>query len=303
MSKILVTGCAGFLGSHVCEALIADGHEVVGVDDLSTGLRGNIPPEVTFHELSFFSPATRKVITAADPDVIVHLAAAANVADSMMIPDFYVENNVFGTVKLLDYMRQCDVPRIVFASSGGTIYGNLDGRDRFHEDDDCLPLSIYGATKLQVEQYLRLYFRHHEINWVALRFGNIYGPRQRIGVVPEWTRKMLRGETVFTEGDLTQRHDFVFVWDAAKAVVRACCCAGGAINIGSGVGTKLSDLFEKLSVLTDYHLAAVPHAVPLGKTSDVVLNCHLAQEALGWKATTSLDEGLAKTVESIRREA
>jgi UDP-glucose 4-epimerase len=302
MSKILVTGAAGFVGSHLCDLLLAQGHSVVGLDDLSAGSEKHLDPRVKLYKHSILLPGLRSILGVEKPDVVCHLAALASVIESNDDPVRYLEVNVLGSVKLLEAMRYENVSRIVYASSGGTVYGDMwnRGRKYFIEDDEPMPQSVYGASKHHVEHHLRAYYRLHRINWASLRLGNVYGPREVRGIVPTLAKLMREGRPVRMRGDGTQVRDYVYVQDVAQAFSLACFSGGGIINIGSGVGTTSLGVFRLLAAILGYKDEPAWMSLGPGEINEVVLNCGHAAEMLGWKASTSLEDGLRATVEGMR---
>ena len=294
--RAVVTGGAGFIGSHVVDALVARGDEVHVLDDLSRGKRENVPAEARVHE-GDIRVDTGRVFDEARPELCFHLAAQADVRVSVERPDFDADVNVVGTLQVLEAARRHGT-KIVFSSTGGAIYGECDGPA--DEDHAREPLAPYGVSKLSGEEYLAAYNRLYGTSHVSLRFGNVYGPRQdpkgEAGVVAIFMNRLLReGGTPKIFGDGTQTRDYVYVGDVVAASLAAAEHGGGVLNVGSGVETSVLDLYERIQrvagVTRDAELA---EARP-GELQRSVLDPSRARTALGWAPQHSLDEGLAET--------
>jgi len=298
--RALVTGGAGFIGSHVVEALVARGDEVHVVDDLSNGKREHVPATATLHVHDVREPLDA-IVHATGAEAIVHLAAQADVRVSVAKPAFDAAVNVVGTVNVLEAARQSGA-RVVFASTGGAIYGECDAPAS--EEDPCLPLSPYGAAKLAGEGYLGAFARLYGTPHVALRFGNVYGPRQdphgEAGVVAIFLGRLLEGRECRIFGDGTQGRDYVYVGDVARATLSALDGdRAGVFNVGTGVATTVLDLYTVCrsvagSVADPVHEAARP-----GELGRSVLSGAHAEQALGFRAQTLLEEGIAATWASL----
>ncbi len=303
--KILVTGGAGFIGSHVVDLYLEHGHDVVVVDDLSTGRISNLNPAVTFHKMDIRSPALAEVFEAERPDVINHHAAQMDVRRSVADPIFDADVNILGSLNLLECARRYPVRRIIYISTGGAVYGEpvylpCDEEHPIH------PICQYGASKHTVEHYLYMYQVNYGLPYTVLRYPNVYGPRQdpqgEAGVVAIFIGRMLAGETVTINGDGEQERDFVYVGDCARANLLALEDVGPreVYNLGSGKGTTVKQIFAALSGVTGY--TEPPHHGPpkLGETRRIYLDASRARERLGWVPGVSLEEGLARTVEFLR---
>jgi UDP-glucose 4-epimerase len=258
--KILVTGGAGFIGSHVVEAYLAAGHEVCVVDDLSTGFRRNVPGNVRLHEVDIRSHWLSEVFAAEKPEVVSHQAARANVRESFEKPLLYAEVNVVGSVNVLECCRKSGVRKVIYASTGGAVYGEPQALP-VTEDHPVNPIDPYGASKHHVEHYLRIYKSSFGVDYTILRYPNVYGPRQdpfgEAGVVAIFVGKMLKGSQPTINGTGDQERDFVYAGDIARAGVLALGRAGGEIlNLGSGVPTSVNRVFEELNELTGFQEAA-----------------------------------------------
>ena len=292
--RAIVTGGAGFIGSHVVEGLLARGDEVHVLDDLSKGKRENVAPGAELHTADIRQPDA--VFEAVRPDVVVHLAAQADVRISVERPDFDADVNVLGTVRILEAARRHDA-RVVFASSGGAGYGECDGPAR--EDAPLRPLAPYGASKLCGEEYLATWNRLYGTTHVSLRFGNVYGPRQEphgeAGVVAIFMGLLRDGGTPKIFGDGSQTRDYVYAGDVAGSVLRALESGGGVYNIGTGTETSVVELYDAIERVSG--VEREPEFAPprLGELQRSVLDPSLAARSLGWRPEHSLAEGLAET--------
>ncbi len=302
--KILVTGGAGFIGSHIVEAMLAEGHQVAVVDDLSSGKRHHIPGGVSFHQVDIRDAALEEVFHLEHPEVVSHQAARANVRESLEKPVLYADVNVVGSVNLLECCRKHGVRKVIYASTGGAVYGEPQ-MVPVSEDHPVHPLDPYGASKHHVEHYLELYGLNYDLDYTVLRYPNVYGPRQdphgEAGVVAIFTGQMLAGVQPVINGSGKQERDFVFVRDVARANVLALERGGGGIfNIGSGVGTSVNQIFDGLARLTRFDQEAVHGPAKKGEVSRIFLNAEKANRELAWKVEISLEEGLDRTVSSFR---
>lgn len=299
--RALVTGGAGFIGSHVVEALVARGDEVHVVDDLSKGRRENVPDAATLHVHDVRAPLDA-LVRESGARAIVHLAAQADVRVSVAEPARDAAINVLGTVNVLEAARQVGA-RVVFASTGGAIYGECERPAS--EDDPCLPLSPYGSAKLAGEDYLGAFSRLYDTPHVALRFGNVYGPRQdphgEAGVVAIFLGRLLQGEPCRIFGDGSQSRDYVFVGDVARATLAALDSpTGGVFNIGTGTPTSVLDLYEVCRHVTGSDMAPIHEPARAGELQRSVLDAALADSVLGFRPETSLAQGVATTWESYK---
>ncbi len=304
--KILVTGGAGFIGSHVVDAYLAAGHEVTVVDDLSTGQRRWVDPRLHFYQLDIRDPGLNDVFEREGPEVVSHQAARANVRESMQKPLLYADVNVMGSLNLLECCREHGVRKVIYASTGGAVYGEPKSLP-VTEDHPVNPLDPYGASKHHVEHYLYLYRTNFHIDYTILRYPNVYGPRQdpygEAGVVAIFTGQMLNGKQPVINGRGDQERDFVNVLDVAQANVLALARGGGGIyNIGSGLGTSVNRIFELLSGLTGYEQQGVHGPPKEGEVYKVFLDATRAREVLGWAPRVTLEEGLASTVRYFRSQ-
>jgi UDP-glucose 4-epimerase len=310
---ILVTGAAGFIGSHVCDLLLAEGHRVVGVDDLSTGRVGNLDPATAHPEFSFVwtdvrEPGLSTLFREHEPEVVMHLAAQSGVRPSLANPQFDASVNVCGLLNVLECSAAVGTRKVVFASSGGTIYGT-PRRIPVREDARrrSWPLSPYGISKRMAEDYLRFFRRSRGLDYTALALGNVYGPRQdpfgEAGVISIFGARLLKGEPPTIFGDGAQTRDYVYVEDVAKAFLGS-IDAGSAefINIGSGCETTVTQLYETIATLTGFAGRPAYAPLPIGEVMRISLDVGRARKALGWAPAIPLDEGLRRTIAFLRTE-
>jgi UDP-glucose 4-epimerase len=302
--KIMVTGGAGFIGSHIVDAYLAAGHDVLVVDDLSTGFRQNVPAGARLHEVDIRDSSLADVFEAERPEVVNHQAARANVRESFDKPLLYAHVNIIGSLNVLECCRRFDVRKLIYASTGGAVYGEPQWLP-VTEDHPVNPLDPYGASKHHVEHYLRLYAANFGISYTVLRYPNVYGPRQdpfgEAGVVAIFTRKMLAGGDPVINGTGEQERDFVYVSDVAQASLLALEKGDNEIlNIGSGAGTSVNTIFDTLAELTGFRNRPVCGPAKKGEVFRIFLKSDRARQALGWKTQVPLREGLALTVGSFR---
>jgi UDP-glucose 4-epimerase len=295
LMRALVTGGAGFIGSHVVDALLARGDEVHVLDDLSSGKRDNVAEAARVHEGDIRQDADR-VFDEAEPDVCFHLAAQADVRVSVERPDHDADVNVIGTLRVLEAARR-HAAKIVFSSTGGAIYGECDGPAG--EDHPRLPLAPYGVSKLAGEEYIAAFNRLHGSGHVSLRYGNVYGPRQdphgEAGVVAIFMNRLREGGTASIFGDGTQTRDYVYVGDVVAATLAAVEHGGGVLNVGTGVETSVLDLYARVQQAAGVEREPEFGPTRPGELQRSVLDPARAERELGWRATHSLDEGLAET--------
>ncbi|HUO51070.1 MAG TPA: NAD-dependent epimerase/dehydratase family protein [Gemmatimonadaceae bacterium] len=301
---VVVTGGAGFIGSHVADAFVARGDRVLVIDDLSSGRADQVPAGAALHALDIRSPEAAACVRGQAPELIVHLAAQMDVRKSVADPVFDADVNIGGTLNLLEAARALPRrPRIIFASTGGAIYG--DGAPvPTDESAPCAPASPYGVAKLAVERYLGYYARVHGFDAMALRFSNVYGPRQdphgEAGVVAIFCDRLLDGRPLTVYGDGRQTRDYVFVQDVVEAVLRASAAppAPGtlsALNIGTGTETDVMTLASTLAAAAGT-TPRVEHApARAGEQRRSALRTAAAAAALGWRPATPLGEGLRRT--------
>jgi len=312
MTTMLVTGGAGFIGSHVTERLLAEGHRVVAVDDLSTGRIANLGEargygkEFTFYNMDVRAEGILPLFERHRPEVVMHLAAQSGVRPSIRDPLQDASVNVMGALNVLECSARTGVRKVVFASSGGTIYG--DPRKVPVKESQAAgahPLSPYGIGKKTVEEYLRFYHRSRGLDYTVLALGNVYGPRQdprgEAGVVAIFALLMLGGErpTIFGDGDQTR--DFVFIDDVAHAFALSVDRGSGKlVNIGTGLETSVNGIYQMLAKIIGYRGEAEGGPKQAGEPRRVSLDIKLAKEALGWKPWTHLEDGLKETVAYLK---
>lgn len=313
--RALVTGGAGFIGSHVADALASGGYDVTALDDLSTGRRQNVAPEVRLEELDIRSPEAARLVEAGGFDVICHLAAQIDVRKSVADPVADAGRNVLGTLNLLEAARRApNPPRFIFSSTGGAIYGDF-GEPPSAETEAKDPESPYGIAKLAAEYYLAYYGRVHKLDVVALRYANVYGPRQdphgEAGVVAIFCQRLIAGAPITVFGDGRQTRDYVFVGDVARANALAAGAkippAGRldarAFNVGTGVPTSVLDLAASLMRAAGT-VTAVEHAPARpGEQQRSFVNVSKSASVLGWTPAVSLEAGLKQTYDWFRAHA
>jgi len=298
--RAIVTGGAGFIGSHVAEALVAREDEVIVVDDLSSGKRANVPEGARLVELDIRDSALGDLFAEMRPEVCFHLAAQASVTVSVDRPDHDADVNVLGTIRVLEAARGSNT-QLVFSSTGGAIYGDCDGPMR--EDSRRRPLSPYGVSKLAGEEYLALYNRLYGSRHVAVRYANVYGPRQdphgEAGVVAIFFGRLRNGEPCRIFGDGRQTRDYVYVGDAVRAALAAVGHAGGVFNVGTGVETSVLELYELCRRTGGSEAEAERAPARPGEAQRSVVDPSLAAAELGWVPEVSLEDGLRATWQSL----
>jgi UDP-glucose 4-epimerase len=314
MTSVLVTGGAGFIGSHLVDRLVLAGHDVLVLDDLSGGRMDNLDqarrtPErhLRFQRCDLVDPSAAPLIIHARPDVVFHLAAQLDVRRSVEDPVRDATINILGTIQLLEACRAAGTRKIVFASSGGTIYGEPPAAALpVGEDHDGHPRSPYGASKRAVEEYLHVYDALYGLDWTSLALGNVYGPRQdprgEAGVVSIFGARMLAGHGVTIYGDGTQTRDFVYIDDVVQALMQA-MQRGSRLrcNIGTGRPVSVQQLFAELAELTGYDQEPYHAPARAGELAHIALDVRRAGRALDWRPWTELREGLAGTLDWLKR--
>jgi UDP-glucose 4-epimerase len=299
--KVLVTGGAGFIGSHVADLYIENGYDVVIVDDLSTGRASNINPEATFYQVDVRRSEIRDIFERERPDFVSHHAAQMDVRRSVVEPIYDADVNILGSINLLECARHVGLQHFVYISTGGAVYGEPQYLP-CDEDHPINPICQYGASKHTVEHYLYMYRENYGLDYTVLRYPNVYGPRQdphgEAGVVAIFTGQMLAGEQVVINGDGEQERDFVHVADCARANLQAITVPNnGIFNIGSGTGTTVNQLYQTLKEITGYPLDAIHGRPKLGETRRIYLDAVKAHTELDWQPTVGLLAGLETTVE------
>jgi len=299
--RAIVTGGAGFIGSHVVEALLARGDEVTVVDDFSNGKHENVPDGVRIVEEDI-RQGLHDVFADVRPEVCFHLAAQVDVRVSVDRPNLDASVNVLGTIEVLEAAREHET-QVVFSSTGGAIYGECDGPAP--ETSERRPLAPYGVSKLAGEEYLAAFNRLYGTRHVALRYGNVYGPRQdphgEAGVVAIFFGKLAENEPPRIFGDGSQTRDYVYAGDVARAMLAAAGQDGGVFNVGTGQETSVVELYDACRRVAGSELDAEPAPARLGELQRSVLDVSLAERELGWQPEVSLEEGLRLTWESFTR--
>jgi len=305
MAKILVTGGAGFIGSHVVDLFLAKGYEVVVLDDLSTGRLSILNPQAKFYQIDIRSPKIRDVFALEKPDYVSHHAAQMDVRRSVAQPLFDADINILGSINLIECAREFEVKHFIYISSGGAAYGEPE-RLPCDEQHPINPICQYGASKHTVEHYLYMYHANYGLKYTVLRYPNVFGPRQNphgeAGVVAIFTGKMLAGESVLVNGDGEQTRDFVYVGDCAYANYLAVTVdhQPGIYNLGWGRPTSINDIFITLAKATNYSNPIQHGPAKVGETRHIYLDAQKIAKELGWTPTVTLEQGLEKTVSYFR---
>lgn len=311
--RVLVTGGAGFIGSHLIDQLLAAGHQPAALDDLSSGTPSNLPAGVKLFEIDVRNAAAvSQTVKEFRPDAIAHQAAQMSVSRSVREPRFDAEVNVIGLINTLDAAVANEVQRFVFASSGGVLYGDV--HTPAPEETPANPISPYGIAKMVGEHYLKFYAREHNLACTALRYANVYGPRQNphgeAGVVAIFCTKMLQGEAGTVNGDGRYIRDYVYVTDVASANLSALTAQNpapfSAFNVGTSIATDVNQLAAALEMACSEELKRLgrPEAVPpsnhgqarAGDLRSSLVSYRAIQNALGWSPRVPLDRGIAETV-------
>jgi UDP-glucose 4-epimerase len=306
--KILVTGGAGFIGSHVVDAYVAAGHEVAVIDNLSTGREENVNPAAKLHRVDVRDLAqVQGALAAVKPDVVNHHAAQSEVPKSVADPGYDAHVNVVGGLNVLKACVDSSVRKVIFSSTGGALYGEPDVVPA-DEDHPVRPLSPYGTSKLAFEQYLGTFDRTYGLRFTTLRYANIYGARQDFfaeegRVVAIFASRMIEGKPVTIDGDGTQSRDMLHVGDVAVANLAALERGdGGTFHISTGIPVTINDLFRKLALLTEYRLEPEFGPARKGDVYRIALDNTRAKELLGWEPRIQLEEGLRLTVDYFREQ-
>lgn len=302
--KVVVTGGAGFIGSHVAEACVRAGHEVVVLDDLSSGKRAQVPEGARFHQVDIQDPVVHEILAEERPEILSHHAAQMDVRRSVADPAFDARVNILGLINLLEAGRPHGLRRVLFASSGGAAYGE---QDEFPapESHRLEPVSPYGVSKRASELYLSCYRAMYGLEYVAMRYANVYGPRQdphgEAGVVAIFTEKLLAGEQPTINGDGLQTRDYVYVGDLVRANLALLDHPWvGPMNFGTGVETDVNRLFRMLCEACGVDAPEKHGPAKPGEQRRSVISPRLAGETIGWRPEVGFREGLARTVEFFR---
>jgi UDP-glucose 4-epimerase len=302
--KIVVTGGAGFIASHIVDAYIQLNHEVYIIDDLSTGQTRNLNSRAKVYDLDIADPKAGRLMAEIQPDVLNHHAAQMDVRRSVADPTFDARVNIIGFINLLEACKDAGVKRVIFSSSGGAVYGDREPIPAT-EAHETLPLSPYGVSKLTGELYLGYYHMAFGLPYVALRYANVYGPRQstkgEAGVVAIFIAQLLAGKNPVINGDGKQTRDYVFVGDVVRANVAALDSEFiGAVNIGTGKETDVVTLCELLREGVGSQVEAVHGPAKPGEQRRSCLETSLASAVLGWRPEVALEEGLLRTIAYYR---
>jgi UDP-glucose 4-epimerase len=304
--RIIVTGGAGFIGSHVTDMLVEQGHTVAVVDDLSSGREENVPANATLIKTDIRSEEAAAFVSDFNPETIYHLAAQMDVRKSVYDPSFDADVNIRGALNLIEAGRRADLKRVVFSSTGGAIYGdqNVYPADESHAE---WPLSPYGITKLALEKYLYYYHIEYGLNVVCLRYANVYGPRQNAhgeaGVIAIFSRRLLSGEapTIFGDGENTR--DFVYVGDVVDANRAGLDRIGYTIyNVGTGIESTVNEVYQKLNEIIGAGIEPVYAEPRPGEQRRSSITAKKIEAELGVSINTPLSEGLKKTVAWFREK-
>ena len=298
--KILVSGGAGFIGSHLVDRLIKDGHQVVVIDNLFTGKKENLNPKAKFYKVDIQSPKISQIFKKEKPEVVFHLAAQVDLRKSVENPIESAKVNILGSLNILENCQKFKIKKIIFSSTGGAIYGEAKIIST-PEDYPTNPLSPYGIEKLTIEKYLDYYWKIFKISYISLRLANVYGPRQNskgeAGVIAIFCDKMLCGKQPIIYGLGCQTRDFVFVDDVAEANILAMESKKiGIFNIGTGKETDINTVFEKIKKLIGVKCKKIHAPVKIGEQKRSCLDYTKAKKELGWQPKYNLEEGLKETI-------
>ncbi|RJQ18361.1 MAG: SDR family oxidoreductase [Nitrospiraceae bacterium] len=307
--KVIVTGGAGFIGSHIVDELINNEYEVVVIDDLSTGREENINGKAKFYKLDIRNTAgLEEIFRNEKPDYVTHQAAQKDVRVSVSDPVYDAEINILGTINILQNCVKFNVSKFIFASTGGAIYGEQDIFPA-PETHPTNPISPYGITKLTAEHYMYYYKAVHGLDYVSLRYANVYGPRQdphgEAGVVAIFIQKMLRGEQPVINGDGEQTRDFVYVGDVARANISAIknATSENIFNIGTGVETTVNQIFHHIRDIINPNIKEKHGPSKTGEQLRSVIDFSMAVEMLNWEPGVSFSNGLKKTFEYFKPDS
>lgn len=297
----LVSGGAGFIGSHLVDKLIKENHQVIVVDDLSSGIKKNLNRKAKFFQVNIISSRISRIFKKIKPELVFHYAGHIEARESVNDPISDAKINIIGSLNILENCRKYKIKKIIFASSGGEIYGTAK-EIPFPETCYPSPISPYGVAKLTVEKYLDAYFKMFKIPYLSLRYGNVYGPRQNpngeAGVIAIFIKKMLRNEQPIIHGDGRQTKDYIFINDAIEATFLALKKNfTGIINIGTGKETSVLEIFNKLKKLIPSKTKEKYAPFPLCGFKRGCLSIEKVKKILGWQPKYSLEEGLKRTIE------
>lgn len=298
--KILVTGGAGFIGSHIVDLLIKNNYDVCIIDDLSHGNIANVNPKATFYKCNIKSNKLINILRIENPEVIIHEAAEISVSDSIMYPIKDAETNIIGTLNILEGARKINVKKIIYASSSAVF-----GKAMYFPIDENHPsnmISNYGVSKQTAENYLKVYKKLYGLNYIILRYSNVYGPRQKSsgqgGVIPIFCREILKNNSPFIYGDGNQTRDFIYVKDVAKAnLLSAQSNLSGIFNVSSNKSISINQLFKYISSILNKNIIPIYKEKMNGDIKDSLISNKKIFNKLGWKPEYKILEGLKETVQ------
>ncbi|MCD6310706.1 MAG: NAD-dependent epimerase/dehydratase family protein [Candidatus Eremiobacteraeota bacterium] len=304
--RILVTGGAGFIGSHVVDSYVARGHRVAVIDDLSTGKKENLNPDSEFYHIGIGSPEVEKVFNDFKPDIVNHHAAQIDVRKSVSDPVHDAKINILDAIKLLEHCNNHKVKKFIYASTGGAIYGEPE-HIPCDESHPVRPLAGYGTSKYCFEQYLELYSRLYGLDYTILRYANVYGPRQdpfgEAGVVAIFCGRLLSEKSPVIFGDGEQTRDYVYVGDIAKANLLVLDRGSGmCFNLGTGIQTSVNQIFRQIVKILGSDIKPVYEAPRPGEVMHIALDAGKAKNVIGWEPDVSIEEGLNKTLEFFKQQ-
>lgn len=297
--RIIVTGGAGFIGSWVSETYINEGHDVLIIDNLYTGIKENIPDGAQFFECDIRDKEnTEKVFRQFKPDIVNHHASQINVRDSLERPDFDAHINIIGSINILELSVKYNVKRVIFSSTGGAIYGEPESVP-VDEQSNQSPICPYGVSKLSVENYIKYYNRIYNLEYVILRYSNVYGERQNphgeAGVVAIFCTNIINNKPCIIFGSGEQTRDYVHVLDVSDANLLSLKSSTGIYNIGTSVETSVNDIVEILKKVTSHDFEIINESEKVGEVERISLNNSLAKKELGWEPKYNFDTGLEQT--------
>ena len=302
--KALVTGGAGFIGSHLVDRLLADGYRVAVIDNLRGGHLQNLNKDATFYQTDITQPGIEDIFSREQPELVFHLAAQTSVAQSTQNPVDDVSVNVIGTLRMLDASRKQGIDKFIYSSTGGAMYGDPTDNP-CSEETPAKPISPYGLSKRVTEEYIDLFHRLYRLNYTVLRYGNVYGPRQdphgEAGVVAIFAQAMLEGRQPRIFGDGDQERDFIYVADVVESNIRAIHRGSHRIyNIGSGESSSVNHIFQSLKKTLGYREEAEHRPRRPGDVHKICLECSKARKDLQWSPQYDLEQGLEATVNYFR---
>lgn len=299
--KTLITGGAGFIGSHLVDKLIKQGHKVVVIDNLSTGKKENLNLQAEFYQLDILDSQISEIFKKEKPEIVFHLAAQIDVRKSVADPIEDAKINILGSLNLLESCKKFGVKKIIFASTGGAIYGDADVVPT-SEKEPALPISPYGITKLTIEKYLNYYHKVFNLPYISLRLANVYGPRQNsegeAGVIAIFCDKLFENKQPIIFGDGNQTRDYVFVDDIVEAAILATENSKvGIFNVGTGIEININKLYQLISKKTGKEIKPIFAPAKHGDLKRSCLDCAKIKQELKWSPKYNIEKGLSKTVD------